>query len=64
MLVREFLQSRTEPYDSNAYARGALELCLGIINEDDRSRGMFDFACWYQELLRREGFEEDSGSEP
>ena len=59
MLIREFLQSRPEHYDNNAYARGAFELCLGIINKDDRSRGMYDFACWYKELLRREGFEEN-----
>lgn len=55
MLVREFLQTcKIEDY-SNSYGRGVLEICLGIINNDDRYRGMFEFSCWYYELLKREG---------
>lgn len=54
-LVREFLQSRDAETYSNAYGRGVLEMCLGIVNDDDKVRGMFEFACWYQELLRKEG---------
>lgn len=55
MLVREFLQTRSQEGYSNAYGRGVLEMALGIVNEEDRIRGMFEFACWYQELLLREG---------
>jgi len=58
MLVREFLQTRTGKEYSNAYGRGVLEICLGIINEDDRSRGMFEFSLWYQALLEKEGLDE------
>lgn len=58
MLIREFLQSIKGDTYSNAYGRGALEMCLGIINEEDQFKGMFDFSCWYQDLLRREGYEE------
>lgn len=55
MLVREFLQTcKIEDYN-NSYGRGVLEICLGIINNDDRYRGMFEFSCWYYELLKREG---------
>ena len=55
MLVREFLQTRaSDPY-SNAYGRGVLEICLGIVNHDERFLGMYDFACWYQNLLKTEG---------
>jgi hypothetical protein len=57
MLVREFLQTRTGDEASGAYSRGVLEIALGIVNNEDRFRGMFEFACWYQELLRREGIE-------
>ena len=57
MLVREFLQSRGSEGYSNAYGRGVLEMALGIINDDERMRGMFDFSCWYQELLIKEGHE-------
>jgi len=53
-LIRAFLQQLPPEGYSGAYARGAFELCLGIINADERCKGMYDFACWYQEELRRE----------
>ena len=58
-LVREFLQIC--PFDdySTAYGKGVFEICHGIVNGDDASRGMFEFSCWYQDLLRREGYLED-----
>ncbi len=55
MLVREFLQSRRLEDYSNAYGRGVLEMALGIVNGDEHSKGMFEFACWYQELRSKEG---------
>jgi len=54
MLVREFLQTRTESEYSNSYGRGVLDICIGLVNDDDRYRGMFEFSCWYQDLLRKE----------
>ena len=57
MLVREFLQSRDSESYSNAYGRGVLEMALGIINEDDRFVGMYEFVRWHQELLKKEGHE-------
>jgi len=57
MLVREFLQTKSFETYSNAYGRGVLEIALGIVNEDDRFRGMFEFSCWYRDLLDREGRE-------
>jgi hypothetical protein len=55
MLVREFLQSRPHEHYSNAYGRGVLEMALGIVNEEDRFLGMYDFACWHSDLLKKEG---------
>ena len=55
MLVSEFLQQRSEEKYSNAYGRGVLEIALGIINNDERFVGMYEFACWHQELLKKEG---------
>ena len=55
MLVREFLQSRGSEGYSNAYSRGVLEMALGIINDDERFIGMYEFAQWHQKLLRKEG---------
>jgi len=55
MLVREFLQSRGSDEYSNSYGRGVLEIALGIVNKDDYFRGMYEFSCWYRELLQKEG---------
>ena len=60
MLVREFLQARSDENYSNEYGRGVFELCLGIVNDDERYRGMFEFAVWYNELLKKEGHLEDA----
>ncbi len=57
MLVREFLQTRSGDDYSNEYGRGVLDLCLGIINDDERYRGMYEFSIWYQSLLEAEGKE-------
>ncbi len=54
MLVREFLQLRSSDKYSNAYGRGVLEIALGLVNEDDYFRGMFEFSCWYRDLLDEE----------
>lgn len=54
VLVREFLQSRNPAEYSNEYGRGVFEFCMGVINEEEKYRGMFEFACWYYELLKKE----------
>jgi len=57
--VREFLQSRSSEECSNAYSRGVLEIALGIVNEEDRFIGMYEFSSWYRNLLIEEGLEGD-----
>jgi hypothetical protein len=56
-LVREFLQTKSSEDYSNAYGGGVFEMCLGIVNDDDKYKGMLEFSIWYQELLKREGTE-------
>jgi hypothetical protein len=56
-LVREFLQSRTGESYSNTYAQGVLEIALGIVNEDEKYQAMYEFSCWYRELLQREAID-------
>ena len=55
MLVREFLQTQSAENYSNEYGRGVMEICLGIINRDDRYLGMYEFSVWYHNLLKKEG---------
>ena len=56
MLVREFLQSQNHENYSNDFGRGVLEICLGIVNGDERYRGMFEFSLWYHKLLKKDDF--------
>ena len=54
-LFRAFLQERKQEGYSNAYGEGVLEMCLGLVNEEEKIRAMYEFSIWYQELLKREG---------
>ena len=54
MLVREFLQSRPLDSYSNNYGRGVLDMAIGIVNNDDRYLGMYEFALWHDQLLKEE----------
>ena len=54
MLVREFMQGCSHETYSNTFGQGVLEIALGIINNDERCRGMYEFSCWYRDLLERE----------
>ena len=58
MMVREFLQTKDAETYTPAYGRGVLELCLGIVNNEDRFIGMYEFSCCYRDLLKREGLED------
>lgn len=58
VLIRDFLASENIKPDScgDDYRRGAFELCMGLINKDEKFQGMFDFACWYKEELKKQGY--------
>jgi hypothetical protein len=53
-LVREFLQNCGHENYGMAYSRGVLEMALGIVNDDDRFIGMYEFAIWHQQLVKKE----------
>jgi hypothetical protein len=55
VLIREFLSQVDHDEYNNSFAQGAFEMCLGIINEEEKIRGMFEFATWYEGLLKKEG---------
>ncbi|GAB6096318.1 hypothetical protein JCM14469_25710 [Desulfatiferula olefinivorans] len=54
-LVHEFLQTRREETSSVAFAEGVMEMALALMNNNDKYRGMFAYALWYADLLKREG---------
>lgn len=54
-LVREFLRTAPGFDHTGDYGRGALECAHGIVNQDEKYRGMFDFCVWYYKLLLKEG---------
>ena len=55
-LVRRFLQEQAPEGAGNLYSQGVLDAALGIVNKDEKIRGMFEFCLWYDRLLRREGY--------
>lgn len=46
-LVREYLQNHAPENYSNAYGQGVLEMCLGMVNGDERYVAMYEFSLWY-----------------
>ncbi len=54
-LIREFLSGIDHDDYSNAFAQGAFEMCLGIINDDEKIKGMYEFSIFYTELLKKDG---------
>lgn len=55
-LVRKFLQECAPEGAGNLYGQGVLDCALGIVNKDDKYRGIFEFCLWYDKLLRQKGF--------
>lgn len=56
-----FAENYGEDKVSNAYKQGVMEMCMGIINRNDKIKGMFEFSLWYAKLLEKENkiWEED-----
>ena len=52
-LVRDFLQAAPRQDQDNDYARGVLECAMGIVNKDDRIRGIYDFCLWYGRQINK-----------
>ncbi len=59
-LFREFLYSIGDVVVSNEYRKGVLDCALGIISQDDRYVGIFEFCIWYHQLITRGGAENES----
>lgn len=53
-LVREFLVTKDLETYNNAYGNGALELCLGLMNEDAKYKAMYEFSVWYYKMQLQE----------
>jgi hypothetical protein len=56
-LAREFLANSDEREYSNEFGRGVCDICKGLVDDDERYKGMYEFACWYQELLKKDHLE-------
>jgi hypothetical protein len=46
-LLRSFFQEVQADGKSDEYVQGVFEMCRGILRNDNRFRGMYDFCCWY-----------------
>lgn len=47
-----FLQQRKEDHYSNNYARAVLDMCMGLVDKDERYLAMYEFSCWYREQMQ------------
>lgn len=56
-LVREFMHHHRDEKHSVAFGEGVLEVALGMMNNNDKYRGMYEYSLWYSELLKKEGVE-------
>ena len=56
-LVREFLHGHRDETHSAIFGEGVLEIALGLMNDNDKSRGMYEYSVWYSALLEKEGFD-------
>ena len=59
-LAREFLVNWNEQEGneySNAFGQGAWKMCLGIVNNDETYKGMYEFSCWYRDFMKKQNLE-------
>lgn len=53
-LVNEFLKSPLAESQDGEFARGALKCAYGLVNKEEKYRGIFAFCLWYNQLLTKE----------
>jgi hypothetical protein len=56
-LTREFFSSCTPSEASKAFGQGVWEIAKGLVEEDERYLGMYRFALWYNQELKRAGLD-------
>lgn len=56
-LARNFLAEWDAQSYSNEFGRGVWDMCLGLVNDDERYKGMYEFSVWYQNVLKKERLE-------
>ena len=47
-----FLQQRREEHYSNRYAKAVLDMCMGLMDNDERYVAMYEFSRWYQNQVQ------------
>ena len=53
-IAGQFFAEKNLINPNNDYAQGVIEICRGLIQKDERYRGMFEFCLWYKEGKREE----------
>lgn len=51
-MAMSFLQQRKDEHYSNGYARAVLEICMGLVENNERFLAMYEFCCWYQNQMQ------------
>jgi hypothetical protein len=56
-LTKAFLRTCSQETYSNHFGQGVWEICLGLVNEDEKYRGMYEFVVWHAQQLKARGLE-------
>ena len=62
-LIQEFTRAKRletqltgESAPSEEFMKGVMQAAAGIVNKQDKFLGTYEFAAWYYELLKKEGY--------
>lgn len=58
-IARSFLAACDFSEYSNAFGQGAWEICQGLINDEDKYKGMYAFCLWYEKEKQKAEKNED-----
>ena len=56
-LAKQFLVDWDVEEYSNEFGQGVWEICVGLVSDDDRFKGMYEFSCWHRDILKKQSSE-------
>jgi hypothetical protein len=59
-LAKAFLVTCSQEAYSNQFGQGVWEICLGLVNDDEKVRGMYEFAVWHAQQLKARDLKRNS----
>ncbi len=51
-ITKNFLITKSHDDYSAEYGKGVFEICMGILGNNEKYLGMYEFSCWYSAFLK------------